>query len=164
MNNYNIHLRRTSDPVKILKNKLERGMIVKMKYKKADNTTGIYLILILQPRWPNTSEGKLHALSLNSITVGKSKELGEYYPEVLAESTKVRRLDIAKISIDKSSKLFYTSEIKNDPKFKLGYRTFDLMKIQSMYAVNYDWGRYDKVPSADERERLAEEERRTKDK
>ena len=161
-NYYNTHLRKTSDPTTITVSKLERGMVIKMKYKKADKSTGNYIILVLQPKWPNTSDGKLHALSLNTIGTQKALELGEYYKEVLSESKKVRRLDIAKINIDKSSKLFYTSEIQNDKDFKAGYRTFDLRNIQSMYAVNYDWGQYDKIPPAEERRRLLETQREIK--
>jgi len=155
---YNIHLRKTTDPTVIQKTKLERGMVVKLKYKKVSGTVN-YIILVLQPQWPNTSDGKLHALSLNVISPGKALELGEYYKEVISESKLVRKLELAKLKIDASSKLFYTTEIQNDKKFKAGYRTFDLKNIKSITAVNYDWGLYDKVPSAVERERLLEEKK-----
>jgi len=155
---YNMHIRKTTDPTVIQKTKLERGLVVKLKYKK-DNETKLYIILVLQPKWPNSSDGKLHALSLNVISPGKALELGEYYKEVISESKKVRRLDLAKIKIDKSAKLFYTSEIREDKKFRAGYRTFDLKNIKSITAVNYDWGLYDNVPSVAERERLLEEKK-----
>ena len=57
-------------------------------------------------------------------------------------------MDITKIKLDTTSKLFYTSEIKNDTNLKAGYRTFDIANIQKMFAVNYDWGQYDKIPPA----------------
>lgn len=155
---YNAHLRKTTDPVPVLWSKLERGMVVNMTYKKKTGTQK-YLILILQPKWPNDNTGKLHALSLNAIKPGKAIELGEYYKEVLSESKKIRKLDITKIKIDSASKLFYTSEIKNDNGFKVGYRTFDIGNIQKMFAVNYDWGQYDKIPPAAERERLLQEQK-----
>ena len=156
---YNIHLRKTSDPTVIQKTKLERGLVVKLKYKKASGIAN-YIILVLQPKWPNTSDGKLHALSLNMISPGKALELGEYYKEVISESKKVRRLDLAKLKLDTSSKLFYTTEIQNDKKFKAGYRTFDLKNIKSITAVNYDWGLYDNVASVAERKRLLEEKKK----
>lgn len=155
---YNVHLRKTTDPVPILWSKLERGMVVNMTYRKKTGTQK-YVIFVLQPKWPNDNSGKLHALSFNSIKLGKVLELGEYYKEVLSESKKVRKLDITKIKLDTASKLFYTSEIKNDSNLKAGYRTFDIASIQKLFAVNYDWGQYDKIPPAAERERLLQEQK-----
>ena len=123
---YNTHLRKTSDPTLINKTKLERGMVVKMKYKK-DKETKLYIVFVLQPRWPNTDDGKLHGLSFSVISPNKVKEINE------------------------ASKVFYTSEIKTEKLLRAGYRTFDLKKIQSIHAVNYDWGKYDKIPSAAQR-------------
>lgn len=160
---YNAHLRKTSDPTRVTYTKLERGMVVNMTYKKANGILGKYILLVLQKRWPNSSDGKLHALSLNNIKPGKALQLGEYYKEVLSESKMVRRLDIAKIKIDTASKLFYTSEIKNDKQFKAGYRTFILDKIEKLSAVNYDWGQYDKIPPAAERKRIDEENKANED-
>jgi len=160
---YNTHLRKTTDPTVISKEKLERGMVVKLRYKK-DSGAANYIILILQPKWPNSADGKVHALSLNAIAPGKVQEMGEYYKEVLAESTKVRKLELAKVQITSSSKVFYTDEIKNDKKFKAGYRTFDLKKIVSIKAVNYNWGQYDKIPSVAERKELLEQQQRDNEK
>ena len=64
---YNTHLRKTADPTPISKAKLERGMVVKMKYKPQNKTPKLYLVLVLQPKWPNTTDGKLHGLSLDII-------------------------------------------------------------------------------------------------
>ena len=47
-NYYTTHITRTSDPKTVTKNKLERGMVVKMRYKKADGVKN-YVVLILQP-------------------------------------------------------------------------------------------------------------------
>ena len=164
MNYYNTHLRKTTDPTKVRIGQLERGMVVKMKYQKADSSIGIYMVLILQPRWPNTVEGKLHVLSLNNIGTGKVKEFGDRYNEIISESTRIKKLDLAKLQIDKSSKLFYTSEIKKEKVYRQAYRTFNLNQIETMHAVNYDWGRYDKIPSATERARLDEESKNEESK
>ena len=112
MGYYNTHLRKTSDPTPISKNKLERGMVVKIKYKK-DIETKLYLVFVLQPKWPNTKEGKLHGLSLDAIPPNKLNELSKENDEVISTSSKVKKLDLAKIQINESSKVFYTSEIKN---------------------------------------------------
>ena len=162
MDYYNVHLRKTSDPVPIIKPKLERGMVIKMKYKK-DNETKLYLIFVLNPKFPKTVDGKLHALSLSAIPPNKFLELAEDNNEIMAESTKVRKLDIAKIKIDEASKQFYQSEIKAVKQLKVGYRTFDLDKIQSMHAVNYDWGKFDKVPPQSERRIIEEQKKRESD-
>jgi hypothetical protein len=159
MDYYNVHLRKTSDPVPINKNKLERGMVVKMKYRK-DKETKLYLIFILNPKFPKSVDGKLHALSMSVIPPNKFLELAEDNNEIMAESTKVRKLDIAKIKIDEASKQFYQSEIKVVKQLKVGYRTFDLDKIQSMHVVNYDWGKFDKIPSASERKIIEEQKKR----
>lgn len=159
MDYYNVHLRKTSDPTPINKEKLERGMVVKIKYKK-DIGTKFYLVFVLQPKWPDTIDGKLHGLSMANIPPNKMLEIAEIYNEVVSSSKKVKRLDIAKIKIDEASKLFYTSEIKNEKKLKAGYRTFNLKQIQSIQAVNYDWGKYDKVPPQSERRIIEEQKKR----
>jgi len=152
---YNTHLRKTSDPTPITKSKMERGMVVKMKYKKGTQTK-LYLVFVLQPKWPNASDGKLHGLSLDAVSPGKLLEIAEIYNEVISKSSKVRRLDLAKIQINEASKVFYTSEIKTEKQLKAAYRTFNL----SIQAVNYDWGKFDKIPSAAERRAQLEEEAR----
>jgi len=161
---YNIHLKKTTDPTPIPKTKLERGMVIQIKYKK-DNKSKPYLVFVLQPQWPNTVEGKLHGLSLDVIPPNKLLKIADIYDEVLSNSKKVRKLDLAKIKIDESSKLFYTSEIKTEKQLKNGYRTFNLMDIESIKAVNYNWGKYDKIASSnerrkDERKKQMEEEAR----
>ena len=147
MDYYNTHLTKTRDPKLITKNKLERGMVVKMRYKKTDGYHKNYMVLVLQPKW----EDKLHALSFNDIPPQKVLNIAKNHKEIIAESTRVRKLDLAKLRIDKSSKVFYTTEIKSDKSLKAGYRTFNLDKIQSISVVNYNWGNYDKIPPESER-------------
>ena len=156
---YNAHLRKTSDPTPISKNKLERGMVVKIKYKK-DIETKLYLVFVLQPKWPNTTEGKLHGLSLDAIPLNKLNEISKEHDEVVSTSSKVKKLDLAKIQINEASKTFYTTEIKMEKQLKAGYRTFNLLDIKSIQAVNYDWGKYDKVSDRNERRLKLEEEAR----
>jgi hypothetical protein len=158
---YNTHLRKTSDPTPITKSKLERGMVVKMKYKK-DTQTKLYLVFVLQPKWPNAMDGKLHGLSLDAVSPGKLSEIAEIYNEVVSKSSKVKRLDLAKIQINEASKVFYTSEIKTEKQLRAAYRTFNLLDIKSIQAVNYDWGKFDKIPSAAERRAQLEKEAREK--
>ena len=154
---YNTHLRKTSDPTPITKSKMERGMVVKIKYKK-DTATKLYLVFVLQPKWPNTTEGKLHGLSLDAVSPSKLQEISEIYNEVISKSSKVKRLDLAKIQINEASKVFYTSEIKTEKQLKAAYRTFNLLDIKSIQAVNYDWGKNDKIADRDTRRKKMEEE------
>ena len=149
---YYTHLRKTSDPTLITKPKLERGMVVKMKYKK-DKETKLYIVFVLQPKWPKTADGKLHCLSLNVIPPNKVLEIAQIYDEVMAPNS-----NLPKIQINEASKVFYTSEIKTKKLLRAGYRTFDLKKIQSLHAVNYDWGKYDKVSDRNERKEQEEKE------
>jgi len=156
---YNTHLRKTSDPTAISKSKMERGMVIKIKYKKQKETK-LYLVFVLQPKWPNTTEGKLHGLSLDVISPSKLNEISELYDEVVSTSSKVRKLDLAKIQITEGSKVFYTSEIKTEKQLKSAYRTFNLLDIKSIQAVNYDWGKFDKIADRNERRAKLEEEAR----
>jgi len=133
-------------------------MVVKIKYQKKDKSTGLYLVFVLQPKWPNTTEGKLHGLSLDAIPPNKVKEISEVYDEVISKSPKVKRLDLAKIQINEASKVFYTSEIKTEKQLRAGYRTFNLLDIKSIQAVNYDWGKFDKIADRDARRKKIEEE------
>ena len=157
---YNTHLRKTSDPTPLAKTKMERGMVLKIKYQKRDKSTKLYLVFVLQPKWPNTTEGKLHGLSLDAIPPNKLKEISEVYDEVISNSSKVKKLDLAKIQINEGSKVFYTSEIKTEKQLRAGYRTFNLLDVKSIQAVNYDWGKKDKIADRDERRRKIEEEAR----
>ena len=95
MNYYNTHLTKTRDPKHITKNKLERGMVVKLRYKKEDGIK-YYMVLVLQPSWEN----KLHALSFNNIPPQKVLSIAEGYDEVLSESIRVRKLGLTKIDIN----------------------------------------------------------------
>jgi len=147
MDYYNIHLKKTSDPKTISLNKVERGMVLRMRYKK-ENITKDYLVLVLHSKW----EDKMYALSLNSIRPQKFIEIAKGYKEVIAESTRVRKLQLAKLNmVDKTPKAFYASEIKNDKNLREGYRMFNIDKIQSIRAVNYDWGKYDRIKPESER-------------
>ena len=157
---YNTHLRKTADPTPISNAKMERGMVVKIKYKPKNKTPKLYLVLVLQPKWPMTTEGKLHGLSLDNIPPQKFLEFAEVYNEVISKGSKVRRLDLAKIQITEASKVFYTSEIKTSTPLKSAYRTFNLLDIQSIQSVNYDWGKFDKVADRDARRKQMEEEAR----
>ena len=148
---YNTHLRKTSDPTPLAKTKMERGMVLKIKYQKRDKSTKLYLVFVLQPKWPNTTEGKLHGLSLDVIPPNKLKEISEVYDEVISNSSKVKKLDLAKIQINEGSKVFYTSEIKTEKQLRAGYRTFNLLDVKSIQAVNYDWGKNNKIADRNER-------------
>ena len=88
------------------------------------------MVFVLQPKWPKTTEGKLHGLSLDAVSPNKLLEISKLYNEVIATSSKVKKLDLAKIRIDEASKAFYTKEIRNDKKLKAGYRTFTLLDIK----------------------------------
>ena len=82
-NFYNTHLRKTSDPTSIRKNQMERGMVVKIKYRRGGTIPKLYLVFVLQPRWPQTSDGKLHGLSLDNVLV---LELNLLTPVILPNS------------------------------------------------------------------------------
>jgi hypothetical protein len=160
---YNTHLRKTSDQTGISKSKIERGMVIKCKYQRKDKVLKPYLIFVLQPKWPNTTKGKLHGLSLDNIPPGKFLEIAEIYKEIISVSPKVKKLDLPKIKINEASKTFYTSEIKTEKQLTAAYRTFNLLELSSIMAVNYDWGRFDMIDTREKRRKIEEEARERRD-
>mgnify|MGYP003633590455 CR=1 FL=1 len=157
MNHYNNHLLRTTDATLVTKKKLERGMVVKMKYKKADGTITRYIVLVLHPKWPKGLGGMLHVLSMNEIPRIKAITLASNYDEIISEGSKVKRLDLAKLNIDMQARLFYSKEVSKIPLFKESYRTFKLSQIEQMHVVNYNWGKHDKIAPRVIRKRLDED-------
>ena len=88
---------------------------------------------------------------MDVIPPNKLKEISEVYDEVISNSSRVKKLDLAKIQINEGSKVFYTSEIKTEKQLRAGYRTFNLLDVKSIQAVNYDWGKRDKIADRNER-------------
>lgn len=158
---YNRHLSNTGYPstTQISKSRIGRGMIIRIKYRKGTQTKK-YLVFVLEPKWPKTIEGKLHGLSLDIIEPQKLLLIGKNYDEVISDNPKVKKLNLPKIQIDESSKVFYTKQIKNIPELKDGYRTFNWEDIQTVEVLNYNWGKYDAVDDKSERRRKIEEEAR----
>ena len=153
---YNSHLRKTSDATPVLRGKIERGQMIKFRYKTKDGDLKRYMVFVLQPKWPRVadSKAKLHGLSLDNLSLTASLEMARLNDEVVSTASKVKKLDLAKIQINENSKAFYTSEIKSDPDLREAYRTFDLLKLKSIEVVNYNYGNFDKVDTREKRRKL----------
>jgi len=146
MGYYTEHLSKTKEPKVVATSRLERGMVVILRYKPIDEMVSKpYLLFVLQPKFPKDSKGKLHALSLDNVKPEDFMKFAKDYNEVMATSTRVRKLNIPKLKIDKSSRRFYITEIKSNPEFKGAYRVFDLKRVGITSAVNYDYGKYDNI-------------------
>ena len=74
-----------------------------------------------------------------------------------------KKLDLPKIKINEASKTFYTSEIKTEKQLTAAYRTFNLLELSSIMAVNYDWGRFDMIDTREKRRKIEEEARERRD-
>lgn len=156
---YNMHYKLTSDAKLLGKSKLEPGMIARLKYKNSDGKLVRYVVFVLNPKWPRTGNSKLHCISLSEIGVDKFGMLAKTYPEILSENKLNTRLQIPILDIGDEHKKFYLKEVKNNIKLDLfnGYRTFNLKQIVTVYVVNYDWGKFDRIPS---KEKTNREERK----
>ena len=53
-------------------------MVVKLRYKK-DKETKLYLVFVLQPKWPNSADAKLHGLSFGAIAPNQVTEISKMY-------------------------------------------------------------------------------------
>ena len=151
------HRSKLSDPTRISKPQLERGQVVKVRYRKADNTTGDYFVFVLQPKY----HGYFHCLDLKVIAPSAMIKLAGDLGETFCSGPRVKKLDVTKLLITEGSKGFYIGNIKHK-KLQVGYRTFIEPNIMSLIAYNYDYGIHDRI--ATKAERIRDEGKRRDDK
>ena len=138
-----LHLKQGRERTIILASQLEKGMIVSFRYQKADNTYSNYVATVLNPRWPDKTDGKLHALSMKEITYSNFQEFAEGFGiRYIPRFQKYRGVDIPKLNMTLSSRRIYEGRIKLRLADKLNksYRTFTLKKIKGLQLLNYDFG------------------------
>jgi hypothetical protein len=146
MGYYKEHLKKVKNPIVLNPGRLERGMVAMIRYKKMDDhISKPYMIFVLQPNWPNDSTGKLHSLSLDNVNPVDFAQFAKDYPESMAKSNKVKKLNLSKLKIDETSRRFYSEEISKNEGFRGSYRIFDPKRISVTSVVNYDYGKYDKI-------------------
>lgn len=120
---------------------LEKGMIVKMRYR-ADSHKKIlkeYIILILNRNWKQ----KIHALSLEHIPEKTFIKMGEEFGIVYAKNIiKYKKINIPKLLMELSSHRVYHRKLKPYIKteYNSSYRTFTLKNVISLQLVDYDFG------------------------
>lgn len=143
---YTDHVNKTKNP-KILRSLLlERGMVAKIRYKPIGKIVSKnYVIFVLQPNWPQNTDGKLHALSLDHVEPDDFMEFAKVYPEILSTHPGIKRLNIPKLHLEIRSQRFYLKEIQNDISYNKAYRTFNRKQIGLVTAVNYNYGKYNKI-------------------
>lgn len=142
----NQHRNKMTDPTRLQKSNLERGMVAKIDYTKANGEKGDYFVFVLQPKFKEY----LHCIDLDKVSPIVFSKLAEDYPEIMAESTRVRKLDLTKLRIDESSKAFYMGEIKRK-KLQEGYRTLIYKNVGGIMVFNYNYGVNDRVAAANKR-------------
>lgn len=138
-----LHLKQGRERTVINANQLEKGMIVSFRYQKADNTSSMYVATVLNPRWPENTSGKLHALSMKEITYVNFQQFAEGFGvRYIPRFQKYRGVDIPKLNMALSSKRIYEGRIKLRLADKLNksYRTFTLKNITGLQLLNYDFG------------------------
>ena len=72
------HRSKLTDPTRVSKTKLERGMVAKIRYKKRDNSQRDMFVFILQPKFKNY----FHCLDLKDCAPDKFTKLAEDLNEV----------------------------------------------------------------------------------
>ena len=135
------HRSNMTDPTRVSKSKLERGMVAKIRYKKRDNTQRDMFVFILQPNF----KLYFHCLDLKDCAPDKFIKLAEDLDEVTSNTPKIRKLDLSKLRVEVNSKQFYTSKLKNKD-LQNGYRTLIEKNVGQITVYNYDFGVYDKIP------------------
>lgn len=138
----NQHRNKMTDPTRLQKSNLERGMVAKIDYTKSTGEKGDYFVFVLQPKFKEY----LHCIDLDKVSPLIFSKLAADYPEIMAESTRVRKLDLTKLRIDESSKAFYMGEIRKK-KLQDGYRTLIYKNIGQVMVYNYNYGKNDRVSS-----------------
>jgi hypothetical protein len=149
-----MHRNRLSDATRITKQKLERGMVAKIRYKKVDGEARDYYVFVLQPNFKTY----FHCLDLKHIAPPQMVKMASGLREVISQTPKVKKLDLTKLNLDVSSKQFYLNEIRNK-KLKVGYRTLIEKNITSIMVYNYDYGIFDQIASEAERRQQAQVEK-----
>jgi|TARA_B100000900_G_scaffold414510_2_gene441351 hypothetical protein len=140
------HRSKLTDPTRVSKTKLERGMVAKIRYKKRDNTQRDMFVFILQPKFKNY----FHCLDLKDCAPDKFTKLAEDLNEVTSTTPQIKKLDLSKLRVEVNSKQFYTSKLKNKD-LQNGYRTLVEKNVGQITVYNYDYGVFDKIASRSER-------------
>ena len=140
------HRSKLTDPTRVSKTKLERGMVAKIRYKKRDNSQRDMFVFILQPKFKNY----FHCLDLKDCAPDKFTKLAEDLNEVTSTTRQIKKLDLSKLRVEVNSKQFYTSKLKNKD-LQNGYRTLVEKNVGQITIYNYDYGVFDKVASRSER-------------
>jgi hypothetical protein len=70
--------------------------------------------------------------------------LSKEFPEIISESARVKKLQLAKLEFNEASKGIYTAKIKNKL-LQEGYRTFIWKNIKSAVVYNYKYKPVDMV-------------------
>lgn len=142
------HRTKLADPTRISKTQLERGQVVKVRYRKADNSMGDYFVFVLQPKY----KGYFHCLDLKVINPTLMIKLAKDLEETYCTGARVKKLDLTKLLITEGSRGFYIGNIKHK-KLQEGYRTFIEPNIMSILAYNYNYGIHDKIATKAEKRR-----------
>ena len=135
------HRSNMTDPTRLSKSKLERGMVAKIRYKKRDKSQRDMFVFILQPNF----KLYFHCLDLKDCAPDKFIKLAEDLNEVTSNTPNIRKLDLSKLRVEVNSKQFYTSKLKNKD-LQNGYRTLIEKNVGQITVYNYDFGVYDKIP------------------
>jgi len=137
----NEHRVRIKSQFQLQKSRLEKGMIVRVRYTpitsgKERGPAVEYMLLILNPMFKK----KIHALSLDHFGFIRLNELAtETGIMYIPSFAKKRKLNLPKLEMKQSSQRFYTSALKRDMGTKWGdsYRTFDQQFFNKIFLVDY---------------------------
>jgi len=137
----NEHRVRIKSQFQLQKSRLEKGMIVRVRYTpiisgKQRGPAVEYMLLILNPIFKK----KIHALSLDNFGFVRLNELATETGIVYIPSfAKKRKLNLPKLEMKQSSQRFYATSLKRDMSTKWGdsYRTFDEKFFNKIFLVDY---------------------------
>ena len=129
---------------------LQKGMIVESKYSPIDEegkkgSAKKYMLLILNPSYKGKGKyPKVHALTLNNFSPRIMNQLAEKIGlRFIPKFQKMVGINISKLIMEKSSKTFYSKELRQniDKKYGASYRTMFVKSFNQLILINY---RFDK--------------------
>lgn len=134
------HHRNTVKALPFSVSALEKGMIIRMRYRAESHKriTKEYIILILNRNFKE----KIHALSLENMNEKTFIDLAEDVGIVYAKNIiRYKKLNIPKLLMERSSRRFYHQKLKKHMKdYGDSYRTFNINRVSSVQLVDYDFG------------------------
>ncbi len=141
------HRSRILNKVTVGKTGIQNGTLIEFRYKKKDDSSGLYMAIVLSV-WPpagGISQKKIHSLSMDYISDNHlrrfAKQIGQ--PSIDEDVRTRTGKEISKFILPKgrqAPKRFYKLKLDKIPGIvEEAYRTFDLKNMSQIKQLDYDF-------------------------